>query len=182
MKKTIVARRFAKALIDVGVEENSAEMFGRDLRTLFGIFEANPELYKVLLNPMYRLEERRALMEKVSGAVGAAPGVTKFMNILVNTRNIRLLEDVVASYQRFEDEIIGRLRATVESPQELSEGIIAGIKEKLKALTGKEVIINRRLNKALLGGVVIRMNNTVVDGSLRTQLEAMKEKILEGVA
>src|SRR3990170_2361643 len=111
MKKATVARRFAKALIDIAVEEKSADKFGKDLRAALGVFEANPGLTKILLNPMYRIEERKGLMEQVSGSVAVSPAVGKFLGILVETRSIKLLDDIVRAYQRLEDGLSGRIRA-----------------------------------------------------------------------
>lgn len=174
------ARRFAKALIDLGRVDNSCERLGRGLRTALGVFEGSPELYRVLQNPMYSLDERKGLMDKVSEAAGLEAPVAKFIDILVQTRSIRLLPDIVSAYVRYEDEITGRVRATVESPGELPEPVLAEIKEKLKAMTGKEIVLSSSTNSALLGGMVINMGNTVIDGSLKTQIEALRDKLIEG--
>jgi F-type H+-transporting ATPase subunit delta len=103
------------------------------------------------------------------------------MAILVETRNIRFLEEVVEAYSRLEDGLAGRLRATVEAPIELDPALVDEIRSKLKGLTGKEVILTYRHNPSLLGGLVLRIDNTILDGSLKTQLELMREKIIEGV-
>jgi len=179
MTNTSAARRFAKALIDMGKEDNSCEMLGRGLRAALEVFQGSPELYKVLQNPMYSREERRGLMDKVSEAAGLEERIAKFLGILVQTRSIGLLADIVSVYIGYEDEVVGRIRATVESPEELPEPVLTDIKEKLEALSGKEVILSRTKNRALLGGMVINMGNTVIDASLKRQIEAMRDKVLE---
>lgn len=179
--KTSVARRFAKALIEIGIEEKAYEQFGKELRTALAVFSGNPELYKVLLNPMYKIEERKALMEKVSASIGLSQYLKKFFIILVETRKIRFLDRIVEAYSRLEDELAGRLRASVEAPMELPAALTDEIKARLGGITGKEIILTSRLNPELLGGLVLRIDNTILDGSLKTQLELMKEKILEGV-
>lgn len=179
--KSSAAKRFAKALVEIGVEEKAYEAYGKELRTVLAVFKGNPDLSKVLLNPMYKLEERKSLMEKVSSSVGLSTYVAKFMTILVETRNIRFLDEVVEAYSRMEDGLSGRLRATIEAPMELPAELIEEIKGKIGGLTGKEVILSFKSNPALLGGLVLRIDNTILDGSLKTQLEMMKEKIIEGV-
>lgn len=181
MKSSSLARRFAKALIELGREEKVYENYGKELRTAQAVFTGTPELYKVLLNPMYKLEVRKGLMDKVSESLKLSPHVARFFGILVETRNIKLLEDIVAAYSRFEDEFAGRLKAVVESPSPLDAPLLEEIKKKLGASTGKTVQITNKTNPDLLGGLVIRIDNTILDGSLKTQLSMMKEKILEGV-
>lgn len=180
MKKS-GARRFAKALIEVAREEKAFEVFGKDLRTAFAVFQGTPELYKVLLNPMYKVEERKALMTKVSESLKLSPYVGRFLNILVEGRKIQLIEDIVDAYSRLEDEFSGRLKAIVEAPVDLDSSLLDEIKKKIKETTGRDVVIAFHKNPSLIGGVVVKIDNTILDGSVKTQLELMKEKILEGV-
>ncbi len=181
MRTTAVARRFARALLEVGRESGVHEQYGKELRTVVAVFAGAPELYKVLLNPMYKVEERSSLVAKVAESIKASEHVSRFLTILVETRKIKLLDEIAAAYSVLEDEASGRLRVVVESPAELDSALIDAVKEKLHASTGKEVLVSTRTNPELLGGLVIRMENTILDGSLRTQLENMKEIILEGV-
>lgn len=179
--KSSAAKRFAKALIEIGVEERAYEAYGKELRSVLAVFKGTPDLVKVLLNPMYKLEERKGLINKVSASVGLSPHVTRLMAILVETRNIRFLEEVVTAYSRLEDGLSGRLRASIEAPMEMEGALVDEIRAKLKGLTGKEIILTYRHNPSLLGGLVLRIDNTILDGSLKTQLELMREKIIEGV-
>ncbi|MBI5588200.1 MAG: ATP synthase F1 subunit delta [Deltaproteobacteria bacterium] len=181
MKSSALARRFAKALMEIGREENAYENYGKELRTALAVFTGAPELYKVLLNPMYRFEVRRGLMEKVSESLKLSGHVAKFFNILVETRNIRILDDIVTAYSKLEDEADGRIKAVVESPGPLEAGLLDEIRKKLGGSSGKQVLLTNKTNPELLGGLVIRIENTILDGSLKTQLAMMKEKILEGV-
>lgn len=181
MKSSALARRFAKALLEIGREEKAYENYGKELRTALAVFKGAPELYKVLLNPMYKLEVRLSVMAKVSESLKMTPHVARFFNILVETRNIKMLEDVVSAYSKLEDALAGRLKATVESPAPLAQGLLDEIRKNLGGSTGKEVLITNKTNPELLGGLVIRIENTILDGSLKTQLAMMQEKILEGV-
>ena len=179
--KSSASKRFAKALIEIGREEGAWDRYGKELRSVVAMFRGNPELEKVLLNPMYKLEERKALMETIASSASLSPYVSKFFSILVQTRNIRFLDDISEAYSRFEDELAGRIRASVEAPTELDGAIVDDIRKRLGELTGKELILTCSSNPALLGGLVLKIENTILDGSLKTQLELMKEKILEGV-
>lgn len=180
--KTTVARRYAKALIAVGAEDGAYANYGKELRTAVGVFQGAPELYKVLLNPMYKVEVRRALLTKVAEGAGFSASVTRLLLILVDRRKITLLDDIAAAYSRLEDDLAGRIRIVVESPTELAPDALNAVREKIKVSTGREVIATFTRNPSLIGGLVIKIDNIILDGSLKTQLELMKEKILQGVA
>lgn len=182
MKRSTVSKRFAKALIEISVEDKATGQYARELRDMVGVFAGNPDLYKLFLNPMYTLVKRNELMDSISSAAHVSKHVGAFLKILVRTRNISLLEDTLAAYLRLEDEMAGRVRATVESPFDLSPEIVEEIKKKLKAAAGKDVLLAVSRNPDIIGGLVIKMDNTVMDFSIRTQLQRMKQKIAEGVA
>lgn len=179
MRATALARRYAQALIGIGREEHSYERFGTDLRNLLSVFKGSPELYGFLLNPMYKLEQRTALTDELSENVGVSKPVKRFLGILVESRKIRLLEGICLAYFKMEDELAGRLKVAVEAPVELDPALRDAIKKKLEEETKKEVILSFEKNGALIGGLVLKIGNTVLDGSFRAQLERVKEKLLE---
>jgi len=180
--KSATAKRYAKALIEVGREEKEYARYGKELRTAMAVFAGSPELYKVLLNPMYRVEERRALVGDLAKSLELSGAVTRFLEILVDARKIRLLEEIGAAYSRLEDELSGRLRAVVESPAELDAAAVEEIRKRLGEATGKEVVLELSVDASLIGGLVVRIDNTILDGSVRTQLDLMRERILGGAA
>ena len=182
MKNTALARRYAKALIKIGTEDNIYERFGKDLRALLHAFTGSPELYKVLMNPMFSLEERRGLAEKVAKKTGATEEITRFLDVLTDGRNIRLLPDICTAYFAMEDELAGRLRVTVEAPAELDKKLLGELKKKIEGETKKEVVLTFEKKQSLIGGLVLKVGNTVLDGSLRAQLDRARETILKGVA
>jgi len=181
MRTTAVARRFAKALFEVGREKGNHEELGRELDDLTKVFEATPELEKVLLNPMYKIEERKGLVDKLSTEAGLSDETARFLNILVDARRVDRLGEIAEAYSLLEDEAAGRVRAEVEAPTELDPALLEEVKGKLESATGKQVVLTHRASPELIGGLVVRIENTILDGSLRTQLEIMKEKLLEGV-
>lgn len=178
MKNSAIAKKLAAALMDVGKSEGTAGSFGKDLVNLIDVFRAASEIYGVLLNPMLGLPERLGLMQEVSRAAEVNPVTEKFMNYLVESRHIRLLEDIERAYARLDDELSGRLRAVIEAPDELGEGLLSEIKTRLTEITGKDVVLDFTSDPSLIGGLVIKMENTVIDGSIRTQLELLRTKMI----
>ncbi|MBI3752497.1 MAG: ATP synthase F1 subunit delta [Deltaproteobacteria bacterium] len=177
MKKP-AAKRYAKALIEISQEEKQYKEIGVELRNIAAAFAANPELKRLLLNPMYKLEDRQAFIEKVAAALEVSPSVKKFLSILVTTRGIAAVEDISASYTGMEDALAGRMNVTVESPVDLSEARITEMKKRLQDAMKKEITLSVEKNPALIAGLVFRIGNTILDGSVRTQLQKVRERIV----
>ncbi len=182
MKKRSTSRRFAKALISIAREEGTVQKFRDEITQMNAVFVKTPEILRVLLNPMYSATEKNRLLDVVSTSLPLSKHMERFLAMLVETRNIGLLPDIAYFYQRLEDELSGRLRVTIEAPQEITAAALEEIKRKISEESGKEAILDSRVNPALLGGMVVRVENTLLDGSLKKQLELLKEKIAEGAA
>jgi len=177
MKNTVLAKKLAKSLMDVGTPAGEARRYGEDLKKLSVVFKSNKMLAGALLNPMYNLGERLDLMNKVSKALEVSVAVEKFMGILIETRHIRLIEEIESAYVSLDDELAGRIRATIEAPKELSADILSEIKSRLAEITGKDVVLTSTTDPSLIGGLIIKIDNTVIDGSIRTQLELLKTRM-----
>ncbi len=182
MKNTALARRYAQALIDIGKEDNNFERYGKEIRDILAVLSGDDNLYKVLLNPMFKLEEREALAGGIADKLGASETVKKFFTLLVTSGNLRLIDDIVLSYARLEDELAGRVRATIVAPGELSKTLLDDVKSRLSKETGKEIVLTFDKDPSLVGGVVIKLGNTVLDGSIKTQIEKMKAALTQGAA
>ncbi len=182
MRKTTLAKRYAEALIDIGKEEHRYEQYGEELRKVAAVFGTAPALYKVLLNPMYRIETRKAIVEELAKELTLSAVVVKFLSLLVERRHIRLVEEISKQYSQMEDRLSGRIRVTVEVAKGVEEEMVRAVKEKIEKESGNRVVLSTRQNPSLIGGLIIKIGNTIFDGSIKTQLERMKEKLLEGVS
>ena len=114
MKKT-AAKIYAKALIEIAQEEKIYKEIGKELRSISSVFAANPELKKFALNPMYRLEDMHSLIKRVADALEISDTVKRFLAILTDTRGIGIIEEISAAYSILEDDLSGKIKATVES-------------------------------------------------------------------
>lgn len=180
MRKRTLAKRYARALVDIGKEDGAYERYGNELRDIVGVFSSNPALYRVLMNPVYGLGERQALTGKICSTLGISPIVKKTIALLVERRDIAIIADMAEAYSAMEDDIAGRVRAEVELPFDPTPGLLQAIKDRIKQETRRDALLSVKKNPALIGGAVIRIGNVILDGSVRGQLERMREKLLEG--
>ncbi len=182
MKKKDVARGYAKAIVDIGMEEGNTREIEKELIDLNNLFTATPEIYNVLPNPLYPLEERQRFIETICEKAETLRPVKMFMALLVESCDIAVFPEICDAYKRMEDEISGRIKIIIETPFELEHSLLQDIGERIKAMTGKkEVVMETKQDPELLGSIVIRYENKILDGSLETQLRILREKI-EGVA
>lgn len=179
MKKGTVAKRCAKSLIELGQEAKRYKEIGNELRDISAVFAGNPELKRFALNPMHKLEDRHGLIGRVAAAVGVSDVVKQFLAILTETRGIGIIEEICTAYSKMEDELAGRIKVKIESAVDLNEGRINEIKRKLNETIKKEITLTVEKNPALIGGLVFRIGNTILDGSIKTQLERVRERIAQ---
>lgn len=178
--KEIVAKRYARALIQIGKEDGQYERYGQDLRAFGEILEESPELRAVLENPIYNREQKKALFHALKDKLDLAPLVVNFILLLIDKRRLGYFKEIVRCYEGLMDEVAGRMRARVLSAVPLPEASLKAIQRQLAAITGKEVLIAAEEDPGLIGGVVAQIGDLVYDGSIRTQLEKIKETLLKG--
>lgn len=176
----IVARRYAKALVQIGQEDGLYEKYGEELKSLNELMEASAEFKGLMLNPIYDRELKKSLLRTVSQKMGLSPVVTNFLLLLVDKRRIVHFPEIVRSYEELADEVAGRIRATVLSAVPLDEKTLQALREKFETMTGKKVIMSVEEDKGLIGGIVTKIGDTIYDGSVRTQIAGLKEILIKG--
>jgi F-type H+-transporting ATPase subunit delta len=127
----------------------------------------------------------RALFELAQEAdrIAAAalqPLVVNFLRTLLEARKLPFLGDMVAAYGRMVDEATGRVRGEALTPMPLADSDLEALTSALSRATEKEVILEARTDPSLLGGVLARVGNLVFDGSIRSQLQRMRETLIKG--
>jgi F-type H+-transporting ATPase subunit delta len=175
-----VARRYAKALLAIGIDTNAVDKMGEELAALAKIFTENKELTQVLQNPSYSQEKRRAVVVGLVDRLGPSKILRNFLLLLTDRNRIDILADTAVAYGVMVDEHAGRVRAEVSTAQPLTEAQLQRLKEALSKATGKDVILSQETDASLIAGTVSRMGSVVYDGSVRTRMEQLRNALLEG--
>jgi F-type H+-transporting ATPase subunit delta len=172
-----VARRYAAALADVALEQKSADAVRGDLESFIGVFFASTDLRNTLESPGVNREAKQRVIEKIAAKMGLAPAVRNFVYLIVDHRRTEMLAEI---QQAFRDELNSRLgieEAEVTSARELSAAEKKELTTALERRTGKKIEANFQEDKALLGGAVVRLGSTIYDGSVREQLNRLREQL-----
>jgi F-type H+-transporting ATPase subunit delta len=173
-----VARRYARALFAIGVDKGTFEALGQELEALATLYGESPELRQTLVNPVFKISQKRAILEKILPRVAPSRLLQSFALLLVDRGRIGALPLIARAYQEMTDAQLGRVRATVTSAKPLDVITEADIQRALERRTGKKVLMKTEVDPALIGGVVARVGSLVLDGSLRTRLATIGNRIL----
>jgi F-type H+-transporting ATPase subunit delta len=177
--KGSLPRRYARALIELAQEERQLEPFGEQLRRLLEVLKKTPEILETLANDSFPQEERLEAMEEIAQKAGFHPLIKNFLLLLVRKDRIGLLPEIDREYRRFQDELLGIVRVRVAAPDLPERAVLSQIDRILGQKLKKKVISEGEAQPEIIGGLVLEIDHTVYDGSVRRELERMKETMLK---
>jgi len=175
-----IARRYAKALVQLGAEEGAVEKFNNELTAINAVLADNPSLNSIFRGPAYGIEAKREILKELIGKLGLSATVANFLQLVLDRSRLDFLPQIADSFSAFADELSGVIRPTLSSGLSLDESQVAEIKEALEKSTGKKVILKVEVDPNLIGGVVTKIGGTVYDGSVRTQLDRIEDILQKG--
>jgi F-type H+-transporting ATPase subunit delta len=173
------AARYASALFDVAVKESNPEQTEKELTAFGDIVRDHAELQRVLLNPAVPAANKRAVVQQIVDRLQPSPPVGKLLVLLAERDRFELLPDLVTVYRARVMEHLKVISAEVTTAAPLSADETTRMQQRLAASTGRDVTMTTRVDPAIIGGVVTRIGSIVYDGSVATQLEAMRQRLSE---
>jgi len=181
MQNVSVARRYARALLELANETAGLEVVQRELQTLVQLVTSIPELSDLVMNPIYTREQRAAAMDSVIKAGGGVhPIVANFVRLLIDRNRLDRLGDIARLFRDMADGLANRIRGKVITAVPMGDEPLRSVTRKLKDLTKRDVILEAEVQPSLLGGMKAQVGSVVYDGSLRSQLEALRRGLKEG--
>ena len=177
MKNLAIARRYAKALLLIGKEDGQTDTYREEMGALANLIEQEKSLQQVLVNPIYDADGRKKVLTSVMDKLKLSKTMSTFLLFLFDKGRIGFVGNINDFFQKFADELKGVARASLVSATELSSETIDKIKSALSTRTGKDIILEVEQDPELIGGIVTRIGDLVLDGSVRTQLLNMRESL-----
>ena len=147
MTRSKVSKRYAKALLSLGLEDGRYQEYGEELRAFADFYESYGELNQAITNPAFTLEDRKEILKGVLARSATSETIRNFLNLLLDKNRISALGEISALYEQ---------------------------------LTGKKVRMNVRQDKSILGGIIAKIGDLVVDGSVKSQVQRIKESLKRG--
>lgn len=180
MSISALSRRYARALVEIGAEQQQVEQYGDELSRVSATVSGNASLRMLLESPTLAIEKKSALMGDVAAALQLSAGMRHFIGLLVAKDRMKYIGQIESNYREFADERSGVLRARVASAVALSADEQGAIRQGLEKKTGKRVELAVQVDPALLGGLKTEFAGKVYDGSIRTQLQRIEETLNKG--
>ena len=177
MKQTILAKRYAKALFALGKENGEYEAYAEALKALAGLFATNPEVEDALTNPLYPVDAREKAMAAIIESMEADQTMGNFLNLLVEKKRAAILPEIAEQFQVMVDDDKNLSHGTVISAIELDAELQGKIQATLEKITGKKVELTASVDPSIIGGMIAKVGDLVLDGSIRTQLASLKGSI-----
>lgn len=174
-----LSRRYTRALFQLAREAREEEKIGSEIEQFRSAHE-DSDLRKVLTNPAFPAVARKSILRQVIGSQQLSPLTGKFLSLLLDRDRLAYLPGIVSSYRRMLNEAQGRVEARVVSAFALDPAVVEQLRERLRGLSGKDVVLQQETDPSLLGGLLIELEGKVYDGTIRTQLERMKQRIARG--
>jgi len=174
-----LARRYARAIFGIGVDNAKYEPLGNEIADVARAMTTSKELTDVMVNPVFPRSQRRKVLDKVLIRLGVSRTTRNFCYLLLDRERISGLPDIARALSTMIDEKIGRVKATVTSARPLSALQLQQLEQALEKSSGKQVSMEKREDADLLGGVIAQLGDTRYDGSLRTQLDRMRDSLVK---
>jgi F-type H+-transporting ATPase subunit delta len=172
-----VSRRYARALLDLALQKGDAPAVQRELDEVAGLLESQDELRSVLAHPALPVEKKKAIAGALFGGAASASLVGRLVHLLLDRQRIDALPTVARAYTRLWNAHRGIVEAEAVSATPLDAEANRALGEAVGKATGHEVALRTSVDQALLGGVLLRMEGRVYDGSVRGRLHALRDHL-----
>ena len=180
MKNLAIARRYAKALLLIGKEDGQIDAYRKELEGFSALIEKEEALMRAINNPLFNSEGRKNVLASVLEKLALSRVMTSFLTLLFDKGRFVYLTSINDFYQKLADELEGIARASLISATELPSETVDKIRNTLSDKTGKDIILEVEQDPGLIGGIVTRIGDLVLDGSIKTQLLNMRESLKRG--
>jgi F-type H+-transporting ATPase subunit delta len=175
-----IARRWAKAIFMIAEEKETTERSINDVMRFAEIWGASDELQQAVATPVLGRDVRNKIFKDVISSLSLSSEVVKFLYLLKDNGRILELPSIAQELQNMADKKYNRLRADVYSASPVDDAVVDKLKRTIEKSTGKTVIITRHIDKKLIGGLLTRVDGLMYDGTIRTQLNRIKDNMRTG--
>lgn len=178
MSDIITAQRYATALSRVIEDDSALDKSLQELQAFSDAFTTNLELRRVLMNPSITAKHRQAVFDQVVSLDESDTPSKRTIQVLYQRGRLALIAKVAEEFGRMVDTRLNRVIGTLTTARSLSSDEETQIQKSISHYSGKHIHITTHINPDILGGIVVRIGDTIIDGSLRTRLAQLKQALL----
>lgn len=172
-----IAKRYSDALIGIAEDNNSLDQTLVDLKLAQSVLVSVPELNNALNNPIISFEDKKSMVDEIF-ANQISKSLINFIKILIDNNKISVLDSIIAIYEKTLNSKRNIAVAEVTSAIGLDDETVSRLKDKLQTVFKKEINLNISIDKDIIAGLVVRVDDQIIDGSVKTKLETMKKQLI----
>ncbi|HLZ04684.1 MAG TPA: F0F1 ATP synthase subunit delta [Bradyrhizobium sp.] len=174
-----VPGRYATALFELARDEKSIDAVKADLDKFDAMLEESADLKRLVRSPVFAADTQSRALSAVLDQAGITGISANFLKVLTANRRLFAVSDVIRAFNALVAKFKGEASADVTVAEPLSDKNLDALKSALKAISGKDVILNVKVDPSIIGGLVVKLGSRMVDSSLRTKLNSIKHAMKE---
>ena len=174
----VIAKRYATALLELGTESGDLDSVVTQIGRAAELYEGSAELRHAFDDPLVNAASKKAILADLIDRLGLDATAKNALGLILERRRIRALPAIAQRLREMADAKRGIVRAEVQTAMPLPEEYFEKLQRELERITGQRVALDRKLDATLVCGVLVRVGDTVYDGSLAARIRQMKEKML----
>jgi len=174
-----ISKRYARAFFEIAAKEKKLEQYYSELKKFSALIAENKSLKEFLSNPIFDQENKKAVVEKLISKLGFYAMTANFLKLLVDKRRVDSLPDIEVCYRQLMDDALKKVRVSVKSAFPLSDKMREQINANMEKITGRKAEMTVETDPGLLGGIIISVGDTLYDGSVKNQLNNMRNLLGE---
>ncbi|MBV8781315.1 MAG: ATP synthase F1 subunit delta [Phycisphaerae bacterium] len=172
------ALSYAQALLDLANErDQQQEAVGQELRDIRQIIDANGTFAQFLADPAIGEAEKGQTLQKIFGG-RISKLLTDFIGVLNQKGRLSMIPEIVGAYDELLDEQMSKVEVDVTVAQKLDDGQLEQVRQRVSAALKRDAVVHQYVDESIIGGLVLRVQDQLIDGSVRHQLESIKEKLM----
>lgn len=177
MASNYIARVYATSLTEVGQSNNVLDLLSEELEFVAGVFAEEKDFQSFLISPSFSRDTKKEFIARVFSG-NLSEYIINFLNVLIENGRQVDLPDINAAFNSLMDELKNKMRVEVTSTVKLADPTLENIRSVLKQKFGKEIVLIEKIDESILGGIIIKAGDLVIDGSLSENLKKIRYNLL----
>jgi F-type H+-transporting ATPase subunit delta len=172
--------RYARALFELALDTKSVDAVKTDLEKFDALLSESPDLHRLVRSPVFGAEEQGKALSAVLEKVGIGGLAGNFIKLIASNRRLFAVRAMIRDFRKLTARWKGEVTAEVTVAEKLSDARLEELKNTLKSITGEKAVdLHVKIDPAIIGGLMVKLGSRMVDSSLRTKLNAMKNAMKE---
>lgn len=174
---SVVGDRYAESLFDLAKEENQVTQYLDDIKLVGEVLDSDPQIVQFFNHVLIENDKKIQLLDQ-SFKGNVDQYVLNFLKLLVQSRRIRYIDDIVKSYINLSNQYLGIEEGMIYTPYELTDQQIQDIEKAISQKENKKVTLKVSIDPSLLGSIKVQIANRIYDGTIKNKVEMLKKELL----